>query len=59
MIGGNGYAHKPTAELIVRWTQANALMPAMQFGYLPWDYPSDSVSITFSKSYLFYEFSWV
>lgn len=39
MIGGNGYnGNVPTGELIVRWTQANAFMPSMQFSYLPWDY---------------------
>lgn len=43
MIGGNGYAYQPTSELIVRWMQANAFMPAMQFGFLPWDYPSTEV----------------
>ncbi|KAJ8922534.1 hypothetical protein NQ315_007564 [Exocentrus adspersus] len=37
MIGGNGYDELPTVELIVRWTQANTFMPAMQFSYLPWD----------------------
>ncbi|XP_074026042.1 myogenesis-regulating glycosidase isoform X2 [Leptinotarsa decemlineata] len=41
MIGGNGYSGQvPTAELIVRWTQANTFMPAMQFSYLPWDITS-------------------
>ncbi|CAG9859821.1 unnamed protein product [Phyllotreta striolata] len=45
MVGGNGYRAQPTSELLVRWTQANALMPALQFGYLPWDYPSDTYDI--------------
>ncbi|KAG5875297.1 hypothetical protein JTB14_028447 [Gonioctena quinquepunctata] len=41
MIGGNGYGgHMPRAEMIVRWTQANAFMPAMQFSYLPWEFNS-------------------
>nr|AHH86054.1 glycoside hydrolase family 31 [Gastrophysa viridula] len=40
MIGGNGYGELPSAELIVRWTQANTFMPAMQFSYLPWDITS-------------------
>eukprot|EP00897_Mesotaenium_endlicherianum_P009994 jgi/Mesen1/9022/ME000565S08339 len=31
MIGGNAYfGRKPDVELLVRWAQANALMPAMQ-----------------------------
>ncbi|XP_056647707.1 myogenesis-regulating glycosidase-like [Diorhabda sublineata] len=41
MVGGNGYRQQPNAELIVRWTQANAFMPSIQLGFLPWDYPSD------------------
>ncbi|KAJ3658461.1 hypothetical protein Zmor_010196 [Zophobas morio] len=41
MIGGNGYGDLPTAELIARWTQANAFMPAMQFSFLPWEITSD------------------
>ncbi|XP_050299312.1 myogenesis-regulating glycosidase-like [Anthonomus grandis grandis] len=42
MIGGNGYlGQNPTGDLIVRWTQANTFMPAMQFSYLPWDYKND------------------
>ncbi|KAL1505265.1 hypothetical protein ABEB36_004866 [Hypothenemus hampei] len=40
MIGGNGYAVQPTAELLVRWTQANTFMPSMQFSILPWDFNS-------------------
>ncbi|KAJ8963796.1 hypothetical protein NQ314_005377, partial [Rhamnusium bicolor] len=48
MIGGNGYGDPPSAELIIRWTQANTFMPSMQFSYLPWDITSekfDSVEI--------------
>ncbi|KAJ8947345.1 hypothetical protein NQ318_002871 [Aromia moschata] len=42
MIGGNGYSGMlPSAELLVRWTQANIFMPAMQFSYLPWEIVSD------------------
>ena len=38
MIGGNAYFNKfPDKELLVRWTQVNALMPAMQFSLAPWD----------------------
>eukprot|EP00850_Spirogloea_muscicola_P006760 SM000032S12144 [mRNA] locus=s32:710768:722399:- [translate_table: standard] len=38
MIGGNGYfGRKPDMELLVRWAQANAFMPAMQFSIPPWD----------------------
>lgn len=38
MIGGNAYAETPNAELMIRWTQVNALLPAMQFSLAPWDY---------------------
>ncbi|KAK9907636.1 hypothetical protein WJX75_007337 [Coccomyxa subellipsoidea] len=38
MIGGNAYfGQRPSHELMVRWTQVNALMPAMQFSIAPWD----------------------
>ena len=38
MIGGNAYFNQfPDKELLVRWTQVNALMPAMQFSLAPWD----------------------
>ncbi|KAK9806886.1 hypothetical protein WJX72_006324 [[Myrmecia] bisecta] len=38
MIGGNAYfGRRPDKELMVRWTQVNALMPAMQFSIAPWD----------------------
>jgi myogenesis-regulating glycosidase len=38
MVGGNAYAEAPDAELMIRWTQLNALLPAMQFSLAPWDY---------------------
>lgn len=38
MVGGNAYfGNAPDRELLVRWAQANALMPAMQFSIAPWD----------------------
>ena len=38
MIGGNAYFNThPDKELLVRWAQVNALMPAMQFSLAPWD----------------------
>ena len=43
MIGGNGYfGQKPDPELLVRWAQVNALMPAMQFSIAPWDLSKDA-----------------
>ena len=42
MIGGNAYAgENPDAELMVRWTQLTALLPAMQFSLAPWDYGAE------------------
>ncbi|KAF2905134.1 hypothetical protein ILUMI_01042 [Ignelater luminosus] len=38
MVGGNGYLGRPTAELFVRWLQANTFMPSIQFSYVPWDF---------------------
>ncbi|RMF41401.1 MAG: glycoside hydrolase, partial [Anaerolineae bacterium] len=38
MIGGNAYRHEPDAELLIRWTQLNALLPAMQFSLAPWEH---------------------
>lgn len=39
MIGGNEYGDQHADdELVVRWTQANALLPAMQFSVAPWDH---------------------
>ncbi|KAJ8922547.1 hypothetical protein NQ315_007577 [Exocentrus adspersus] len=46
MIGGNAYKAQPSAELIIRWAEANALMPAMQFSFLIWDYPTDEFNGT-------------
>jgi alpha-glucosidase (family GH31 glycosyl hydrolase) len=37
MIGGNAYGEQPNAELLIRWTQLTALLPAMQFSLAPWD----------------------
>eukprot|EP00741_Cyanophora_paradoxa_P004891 tig00000849_g4746.t1 len=38
MIGGNAYGNVPERELVIRWAQANALLPSMQFSIAPWDY---------------------
>jgi alpha-glucosidase (family GH31 glycosyl hydrolase) len=38
MIGGNAYDDQADAELMIRWTQLNALLPAMQFSLAPWDF---------------------
>lgn len=46
MIGGNAYDHHPTEELYIRWVQANALLPAMQFSIPPWAYSQATVNLT-------------
>lgn len=46
MIGGNAYGEAPSKELFIRWAQANALLPAMQFSLLPWDYDQE---VTFQE----------
>jgi len=38
MIGGNAYHETPDAELMIRWTQLTALLPALQFSIAPWDF---------------------
>jgi len=49
MIGGNAYFNcSPDAELMVRWAQANALMPAMQFSIAPWDLSKEAESLVTS-----------
>jgi len=34
----------PTDELMVRWTEATAFMPLMQFSYFPWNYSAATES---------------
>jgi alpha-glucosidase (family GH31 glycosyl hydrolase) len=39
MVGGNAYrGEQADAELMIRWAQASALFPAIQFSLVPWDY---------------------
>ncbi|CAG7820577.1 unnamed protein product, partial [Allacma fusca] len=45
MIGGNSYGDRPNRELYIRWLQANAFMPSIQFSILPWEYDPEVVSI--------------
>ncbi len=35
----------PTDELMVRWTEATAFMPFMQFSYFPWNYAAETEQI--------------
>jgi alpha-glucosidase (family GH31 glycosyl hydrolase) len=46
MIGGNLYGTQvATAELLIRWTQAVAPMPIIQFSLAPWDYGDECVRL--------------
>jgi alpha-glucosidase (family GH31 glycosyl hydrolase) len=46
MIGGNAYdGEMPDRELLIRWTQATALLPAMQFSITPWQYDEEASEI--------------
>jgi myogenesis-regulating glycosidase len=46
MIGGNAVgAEIPDEELLVRWTQLTALLPAMQFSLCPWDHGREVTAI--------------
>lgn len=57
MVGGNEYEEKASAELMIRWTQLNALLPAMQFSLAPWDYGIESLEICRQYANLHFEFS--
>jgi alpha-glucosidase (family GH31 glycosyl hydrolase) len=57
MIGGNEYEEKADAEMMIRWTQLNALLPAMQFSLAPWDYGELSATICRQYAKLHEEFS--
>ncbi|HEX6289348.1 MAG TPA: glycoside hydrolase family 31 protein [Herpetosiphonaceae bacterium] len=46
MIGGNAYNDElPDRELMIRWTQLTALLPAMQFSIPPWRYDAEAAAI--------------
>ena len=45
MVGGNEYEEKADAEMMIRWTQLNALLPAMQFSLPPWEYGEESTEL--------------
>ncbi len=46
MIGGNAYGGEtPDRELLIRWTQLTALLPAMQFSIPPWQFDDETDAI--------------
>uniref|UniRef100_A0A1I8AYX3 Glycoside hydrolase n=1 Tax=Meloidogyne hapla TaxID=6305 RepID=A0A1I8AYX3_MELHA len=67
MIGGNGLNHNesnisgepPEDELYIRWTQANALLLAMQFSYPPWHSKYDKKLLDIVKNSLEIRKKWM
>lgn len=57
MVGGNEYEEKADAELMIRWTQLNALLPAVQFSLPPWEYGSESAELCRRYASLHVEFA--
>ena len=57
MIGGNEYDEKADADMMIRWTQLNALLPAMQFSLPPWEYGKDSADLCRRYANLHTEFA--
>jgi alpha-glucosidase (family GH31 glycosyl hydrolase) len=57
MVGGNAYDQPADAELMIRWTQLNALLPAVQFSLAPWDYGGECVELCRRYANLHLEFS--
>lgn len=57
MVGGNEYEEKADAEMMIRWTQLNALLPAMQFSLAPWDYGAESAELCRRYANLHTEFA--
>ncbi len=45
MVGGNEYDEKADADMMVRWTQLNTLLPSMQFSLAPWDYGEEAAEL--------------
>lgn len=57
MIGGNEYDEKADAEMMIRWTQLNALLPAVQFSLPPWEYGAESADACRRYANLHVEFA--
>jgi alpha-glucosidase (family GH31 glycosyl hydrolase) len=58
MVGGNAYdGDKIDAELLVRWAQASALMPMIQFSAGPWHHGPEAVRLCREASELHLRFA--
>ena len=58
MVGGNQYdGDKIDPELLVRWAQASALMPLLQFSVGPWHHGPEAVKLCREASRLHLDFA--
>ncbi|HZR29958.1 MAG TPA: glycoside hydrolase family 31 protein [Terriglobales bacterium] len=58
MVGGNQYDNDVIdKELIIRWSQASALMPLLQFSWGPWHFDQEAVDRARDASQLHIEFA--
>ena len=58
MIGGNQYDNdRITRELLIRWAQASALMPLVQFSVGPWHFDETAVRLSREASRLHMRFA--
>jgi alpha-glucosidase (family GH31 glycosyl hydrolase) len=57
MIGGNQYdGDRADKELLIRWAQASALMPLIQFSIGPWHFDEETVRLARAASLLHVKF---
>jgi alpha-glucosidase (family GH31 glycosyl hydrolase) len=58
MVGGNQYdGDKISKELLIRWAQASALMPLLQFSVGPWHFDEETVRLSREASELHLKFA--
>jgi alpha-glucosidase (family GH31 glycosyl hydrolase) len=58
MVGGNQYdGDKISKELLIRWAQASALMPLLQFSVGPWHFDDETVRLSREASELHLKFA--
>jgi alpha-glucosidase (family GH31 glycosyl hydrolase) len=58
IVGGNEYTREPISkELLVRWAQASALLPLIQYSKGPWHYDEETQSLVRAASELHIKFS--
>lgn len=57
MVGGNAYEEKADSEMMIRWTQLNALLPALQFSLPPWEYGPECAALCRRYAALHTEFA--